>query len=175
MRENNIHSDNWFYRAGDACSFSLERNLLNVPSKAKRRKQNEKKKKKKRKTRKREREKVEEKQRWKRRESERRGRRRDGKKEEEEERRREENGPMVFSPWNHHGKGRINLASRRASGPFAPRFRCNWISRLCQGNCSALLAPGREFRAALLPREINLPFRGSDSPPGEPDVSDREK
>lgn len=39
--------------------------------------------------------------------------------------RREENGPMLLSPWNHHGKGRINLASRRANGPFAPRFRCN--------------------------------------------------
>lgn len=38
-----------------------------------------------------------------------------------------------------------------------------------------LLAPGREFRAALLPREINLLFRGSDSPSGEPDLSDREK
>lgn len=42
-----------------------------------------------------------------------------------EKERREENGPMLLSPWNHHGKGRINLASRRANGPFAPRFRCN--------------------------------------------------
>lgn len=49
-------------------------------------------------------------------------RKREGGKEKE---RREENGPMLLSPWNHHGKGRINLASRRANGPFAPRFRCN--------------------------------------------------
>lgn len=47
------------------------------------------------------------------------------KRREREEGRREENGPMLLSPWNHHGKGRINLASRRANGPFAPRFRCN--------------------------------------------------
>lgn len=50
-------------------------------------------------------------------------REREGRGKEKE--RREENGPMLLSPWNHHGKGRINLASRRANGPFAPRFRCN--------------------------------------------------
>lgn len=81
---------------------SLQRNLLNVPSKAKR---------------------------WERKKKE----EKTGEKKKEKKRggggqgkgRREENGPMLLSPWNHHGKGRINLASRRANGPFAPRFRCN--------------------------------------------------